>query len=1012
MPIFQKSIVNKYLKTLDENKVNQAYTTYNAYFKDQLRLSNIMQLNEENYQEGFLRELFVDVLGYTINPNKNYNLTTEYKNQTDSKKADGAILKDGNAIGVIELKSARLLNLKFIEKQAFNYKNNQPNCRYVITSTFRFLRLYIDNSTQYEEFALFNLDIENFKRLYLFLSKDSIFNNIPLNLKEETKFHEENISAKFYKDYKQFKERVFESLVENNKQYDKIVLLKKTQKLLDRILFIAFAEDKGLIPPNALSRTIDKWKNLIKEGDDFTLYSRYQLFFNHLNLGFTVEGWGTIPAYNGGLYAFDEVLDSKELIIDNKILQNGVLSIANYDFNTEIDVNILGHIFEHSLNEFDEIQRDLTLPKAETLAKLPSKRKKDGVFYTPDYITKYIVENTLGEYCENQKTKLTIQSIAIDETIRKNNKLTKKGKEYFDKIQTYKNWLYEIKIIDPACGSGAFLIAALDFLIAEHKQTDDLLYQLSGEALKLFDTDKMILEKNIYGVDINEESVEIAKLSLWLHTAKKERKLSNLSGNIKCGNSLVSEKKIAGEKAFDWNINFPEIMKSGGFDIIIANPPYVDNRGFDKLTLHYLYTNFPNSFEKSGTDKYKTTKLNLIAPFLELTGKNLKTEGISGWIFHKNILKTNAYTSIRKYLLTNFDIMNVTDWGSGQFAEVIAETVTISFKKTKITNDKITVNFFKQNKKVETDLQSQNSYQNSYNYIFSINKSTDDNNVIESIENCKTKLNQIININNGIVTGDDKKFISNVKHDDFYKPTLRGKDLKKYSILVPQNYVNYDKSKLLRARDENIFLAQEKLIMQMINTDIVLTYDNQNFYNLGTTYAITNKSKYNIKSILSILNSKLITYYYKKKFTNNSTLTNAISTQNLFLIPFPEIESEIESEIVDLIDKIYKVNNEIYTLKTRFLNRVFSNFNNVKINNKINEYYKFAFKQFQAELTKQNIKLTLNQQDEWEEYFVANIKQIIQKFEVYEKLIKTIDLLVYQLYNLTPEEIQIIENAK
>ncbi len=1005
MSIFQKSVVNKYLKTLDKDKINQAFTVFQEYFSDKIRLFNIMLLKEENYQEGFLRELFVDVLGYTINPNKNYNLTTEFKNQTDSKKADGAILKDGKAIGVIELKSTKLFDLKQIEKQAFNYKNNQPNCRYVITSTFHFIRLYIDNSTEFEEFDLFYLEEEEFKRLYLFLSKESIFNDIPLRLKEETKFHEESISDKFYKDYKQFKEKIFENIVKNNLQYDRIKLLKKTQKLLDRILFIAFAEDKGLIPPNALSRTIEKWKIYLNEGDTVSLYSRYQLFFHHLNIGFIYKDWGTVPAYNGGLFATDEILDNKEFRIEDTIIKEGVLNIAKYDFNTEIDVNILGHIFEHSLNEMDEI---IASNLGRTIDIKQTKRKKDGIFYTPDYITKYIVVNTIGELCRQKKQELLIFDILIDETHNKNTKITKKGKELFEIIKRYKNWLFELKIIDPACGSGAFLIQALDFLIQEHKETDELMYQLTGESIKLFDTDKTVLEKNIYGVDINEESVEIAKLSLWLHTAKKERKLSDLSNNLKCGNSLIDNIEIAGDKSFNWNTKFSEIMQNGGFDIIIANPPYVDNRGFDKPTLQFLYTNYPNSFEKSGTDKFKTTKLNLIAPFLELTGKILKNEGISGWIFHKNILKTNAYTSIRNYLLANFDILNITDWGAGQFADVIAETATIAFKKSITINDTISISFFKQNEQIETDIQSQNSYLNSYNNIFSIYKNGFDTNVIDLIEKCKPTLSEIININNGIVTGDDKKFISNVKLNDFYKPTLRGKDIKKYSILIPRQYVFYSKTELLRARDENIFLADEKLIMQMINTDFVLTYDNQQFYNLGTTYAITNKSNYNLKTILAILNSKLITYYYKKKFTNNSSLTNAISTQNLFLIPFPEIQDE--TDIIKLIDTIYELNNEIYSLKSKFFNRIASNFNNVKLNSKISEYNKLIFKQFQAELVKQSVKLSLNQQDEWEEYFKNNIKQINDKIEKYDKTLKTIDLLVYNLYGFTDKEISIVEN--
>ena len=116
MPIFQKSVIKKYLKNLDNNKVDEAYDKFQEFYGNKLRLVNIMQLKEENYQEGFLREIFVQTLGYIINPDENYNLTTEYKNQKDARKADGAIISNGKAIGVIELKSTTTKNLESIEK--------------------------------------------------------------------------------------------------------------------------------------------------------------------------------------------------------------------------------------------------------------------------------------------------------------------------------------------------------------------------------------------------------------------------------------------------------------------------------------------------------------------------------------------------------------------------------------------------------------------------------------------------------------------------------------------------------------------------------------------------------------------------------------------------------------------------------------------------------------------------------------------------------------------------------
>jgi REP element-mobilizing transposase RayT len=120
----------------------------------------------------------------------------------------------------------------------------------------------------------------------------------------------------------------------------------------------------------------------------------------------------------------------------------------------------------------------------------------------------------------------------------------------------------QITICDPACGSGAFLNQALDFLIAEHRYIDELQAKLFGDSLILSDIEKSILENNLFGVDLNEESVEIAKLSLWLRTAQPNRKLNDLSNNIKCGNSLIDDPAVAGEKAFNWQKEFPQVFRA------------------------------------------------------------------------------------------------------------------------------------------------------------------------------------------------------------------------------------------------------------------------------------------------------------------------------------------------------------------------------------------------------------------------------------------------------------------
>ncbi len=647
MSIFQKSVVNKYLKNLDELTLNQAYERFTKFYGNKLRLMNIVTLKEENYQEGFLREIFVNVLGYTISPDLDFNLTTEYKNQTDSKKADGAILKDGQAIGVIELKSTKTAFIESITNQAFNYKHNQPNCRYVITSNFHHLRFYIDHSTEFEEFDLFELTIEEFKKFYLFLSKECIFNDIPLKLKEETKFHEENITDKFYNDYKQFRDKFFHNLVKNNPQYDKLTLFKKTQKLLDRFIFIWFAEDCGLVAPNLIASTIQKWKVLLQADEYFSLFSRFQKAFHYLNVGYTFQNT-VYPSFNGGLFKQDEIIDNINLKLDDDILINDCLKISSYDFNTDLDINILGHIFEHSLNEIEEITSEL---KSEAFEKSKTKRKKEGIFYTPKYITNYIIENTIGNICYDKKAELQIVDIEINETYLKNDKITKQGKELYTKLQEYKKWLLTLKILDPACGSGAFLNAALDFLINEHHQIDDLISDLTGDKMRIFDTDKSILENNIFGVDINEESVEITKLSLWLRTARKDRTLSDLNSNIKCGNSLIDKQEIAGEKAFNWNNEFPEIMQNGGFDVVIGNPPYVASRSISESEKEFYYQNYKSAIYQ----------INLYLLFFEKTINLTQSSGLCSMIIPNTWLVNRTLNLFREYVINNFSLLQIVD---------------------------------------------------------------------------------------------------------------------------------------------------------------------------------------------------------------------------------------------------------------------------------------------------------------------------------------------------------------
>lgn len=592
--MLQKNIIKKYSKNhLDSDTIKEIYKKYTATFHNPEKIQHIKDSKEEQYQEGFLRDLFCDILGYTINPEPNYNLITEKKNESDSRKADGAIIIDGKVQAVIELKGCDTTDLSKVENQAFGYKAHNPTANLVIISNFEKLRLYIEDASDFLEFNIFTMNQEQFELLYLCLSLENVKSNIAQKLKNESVSAEIDITDKLYADYSTFKRALFENICELNlegeslplaskaetafsatpssgdtpqrPEINKLLLFKKTQKLLDRILFVLFCEDRGLLPENSIAKIIDQWQKL-KELDAYQpLYNRFQNYFNHINTGYKSETDPSyvIFAYNGGLFKPDEILDN--IKISDDVLFIHTKKLSDYDYESEVSVDILGHIFEHSLTEIEEIQEEIAtascnkgLKSLDNSTNTTSKRKKDGVFYTPAYITKYIVENTIGKLCDDKKSELGIN----DETFAEKRRNKNQKVELDEKLKSYRKWLLSLKICDPACGSGAFLNAALQFLKTEHALIDELNAKLYGDTLIFQEVENAILENNLFGVDINEESVEIAKLSLWLHTAQKGRKLSTLNNNIKCGNSLIDDVEIAGEKAFCWEKEFPEIFST------------------------------------------------------------------------------------------------------------------------------------------------------------------------------------------------------------------------------------------------------------------------------------------------------------------------------------------------------------------------------------------------------------------------------------------------------------------
>jgi adenine-specific DNA methylase len=861
---------------------------------------------------------------------------------------------------------------------------------------------YVDNAIDFEEFNLFTLTEDDFKVLYLILSKKSIFNEIPLKLKKESVLHEENISKQLYQDYSTFKRKIFENLVQNNPEFDQLTLFKKSQKLLDRFLFILFGEDSGLVPPNAVSKIIDQWKALEELDEAVSLYSRFIKFFHHLDIGHKYKTF-EVPAYNGGLFRDDEILNSVK--IDDEVLLNDSLKLSSYDFQTEIDVNILGHIFENSLNEIEELTAEL---EGKAVDKKKTKRKKEGVYYTPKYITKYIVENTIGELCNQKKKDLNLNEIdisLIQGSRTKQGKLNKKANDLLARLKTYSAYLLSLKILDPACGSGAFLNQALEFLIEEHQFVDEYRRQLEKDSLGLFDIKKSILENNIYGVDINEESVEIAKLSLWLRTAERGRKLSDLSANIKCGNSLIDDPEVAGDKAFSWEDEFPEIMGNGGFDAVIGNPPYIRSENLLNIQKEY----FNNTYESA----FKQYDIYLL--FYEKSIQLIKQNGLLFFITPNKFLLADYGLKFREYVLKKFNIFQIVDVSMLNVfpdASVYPVIFGISKRKFSIANEikinsdvreisKLLPNFLvpvPQKKFIETE-------------DFIINTNIKYLSIIDKFDFETKLLGEIAKITRGF-RPPKSTLISNEKLGSNYFPFLKGDSLKSsFNIDWNGEFVNYIKDEIAESKPIDLFTGP-KIFIRDIGLKFNACFDDNGFLCLKTIYFVYNLEVLYLKFISIILNSKLLNFYFKVRFSSMHIAGGYLRFRKQFLekIPIKVVDKNIQKIFAEKADALIVANRNIQKIRKRFHSRLISNLSISKFSNKLYNFYDFDFKIFLSELSKNKIKLSLKEQDEWEDYF-NSYKSEINSFQVEILVLENeIDKQVYEIYGLTEEEIEIVEN--
>jgi len=1057
--LFDKKTIKRLTNgiSLSDQQISAAKDWINLLDNDQLK-------GETNHYIIFADIILNKILGYPLDKIIHNENNVEYQYANSS----------GKKILCIEAKGTKT-------KSIFDRQDRTAAHRTPIHQTWDYMRtgdLEWGICTNYKQFGLLKRN-EKTRKGYLFEFEDiksnpekliefiGIFSRENLvdgdqtmNIYNESITEEKEFTKEFYKLYHETRLMLIKAFKENeNVSFNDAMYY--TQIFLDRLIFIFFASDEKYVKERRLFS-----KRILKLLDGGLCNQHSKKIYDEISELFIAFDKGDdklgIFGFNGGLFTppfppkifFTDFKDSKffeEELLNSKLSKStelnehdtaiilkyqnqlspiikNLLRLDSFDFTDEVNVIILGKIFEQSITDIESLNKDFS-----------SRRKKDGVYYTHNETTEYICKNTIIPYLS--KTNVTTIEELID--------------EYSDNIEELEKKFKEIKILDPACGSGAFLMQAVDILL-DIGEAIQQIKESTGKYSSGNDTtiDKVteeeairnIIENNIFGVDINRESIGITKLSLFLKLAAYERKLTSLTANIQVGNSLINDPTI-GSSSFDWYERFPTIFEhpnlkkhidkehQDGFHIIIGNPPYV--RGdTDDLKIIKEREWIKNS------NQYVTLyeRWDLFIPFIEKGLNLLHKDGVMSLIIKKSYNTAKYAEKSKKHIFDNHHFQQIDLFKNiKDLFDAAVENTIITVKKTKSkqkTKRILHIDSFENT----IDLPATDNLKE----MFAINPPMDLGKRLKNSE----LLGNICYISKGMVLNSDEKsakgefkkidLLSNTSSKKHSKKYVEAEFLTRYrfkefmylewnSERVPNKISRptfpelYIHPKLIRGRTTDAVYDLDKIICSEECNVIVPYHQLKGVENRSIKSGITkwggiqdreilekNSAKIDLKFILCIMNSKFSKFYLNPMRKHSTEFY--FYPNDLKNLPIMMINLEKQKPFVEKTQKRIELARDYGETLESFSRHLKRNYPLKDFVKKFEKIYEITFDEFWKEIKKQKIKVGPTEEQTEDRHFTKTNNQLRLIVEEIKSIDQELDEMVFALYEISDSEKMMIES--